>query len=446
MKPYNESLNSVKEVCGVNAYITNLNGLYALITITVVVLAVSIGYVSTPSYTLVSVVLASIIIGYTVALAGVVARVTQAEVVKESSLTVTRDEPVLAKVLVRHAIVKFLKFHDVQVFTDSGLEVVERSLTRRHEDEILVSVKLKSLVGRHRLGPLTLKFSLGGGLVKGEVLVNTYIDITTLPCIKTLRTSLSVRGPQSIGAMPSRGRGVGTQFFEVREYVPGDDFKRIEWKATARLSKLAVKELERESLRSVVMVLALDDDYFMKEVNAYDYVAREVINIVENFLRNNLHVKILIVTERGYSVSEKLTSLNHIPELLRTLASVEWPTELSATSSALRVSTWLTTSIVKTSCKDRCLIVYLCNVKNDVDIISLNKIYKELRALGHDVMFVIVPPALMKILKEPASKVDLALAKYELRYAVSLSKKIPKAVLTSNISTEILKKVLSIHT
>ncbi|PUA32511.1 MAG: hypothetical protein B7O98_07620 [Zestosphaera tikiterensis] len=437
----------VKEVCGVNAYVTNLDGLYALIVTTVVILAVAVGYASITSYTLVSTVLASLITGYVVTLASVVNRITQVEVVKDASLTVGRDEVLITEVMIRHTVVRFLKFYGVQIVTDNGLKIVDYSLTRRSGDEeVVVSIKLKSFVGRHRLGPLTLKYSLGGGLVRGEFLVNTYVDITTLPSIKTLRTSLSVRGLQSIGAMPSRGRGVGTQFFEVREYVPGDDFKRIEWKTTARLSKLAVKELEHESLRGVVMVLALDDDYFMREVNAYDHIAREVTNVVENFLRNNLYVKVLVVTERGYTVSEKLTSLNHISKLLKALADVEWPIELSATSSALRVSTWLITSIVKTSCKDRCLVVYLCNVKSDVDVISLNKVYRELKALGHDVMFIIAPPALMKILKEPAGKTDLALAKYELRHAISLSRKIPKTVLTSNISAEILKRILSIYT
>ncbi len=36
------------------------------------------------------------------------------------------------------------------------------------------------------------------------------------------------------GVIPSRVLGLGTEFYSMREYIPGDDPKRINWKATAR--------------------------------------------------------------------------------------------------------------------------------------------------------------------------------------------------------------------
>jgi uncharacterized protein (DUF58 family) len=45
-----------------------------------------------------------------------------------------------------------------------------------------------------------------------------------------------------------RRRGLGSDLRELREHVPGDPFKRIAWKATARTGKLMVREYESEIL------------------------------------------------------------------------------------------------------------------------------------------------------------------------------------------------------
>ncbi len=51
-------------------------------------------------------------------------------------------------------------------------------------------------------------------------------------------------------------RGPGLEFYEVREYQEGDDPRLIDWKATARLGKLIVKEMRKESSSPVILILA----------------------------------------------------------------------------------------------------------------------------------------------------------------------------------------------
>jgi len=53
-------------------------------------------------------------------------------------------------------------------------------------------------------------------------------------------------GTAGPGEATGRRRGMGTEYFGTREYYPGDPLKQIEWKATARLSKLMVKEYLEE--------------------------------------------------------------------------------------------------------------------------------------------------------------------------------------------------------
>ncbi|MFF3332123.1 DUF58 domain-containing protein [Streptomyces sp. NPDC002888] len=50
-------------------------------------------------------------------------------------------------------------------------------------------------------------------------------------------------------------RGEGTEFDSLREYVPGDDTRSIDWRATARQSAVAVRTWRPERDRHIVLVL-----------------------------------------------------------------------------------------------------------------------------------------------------------------------------------------------
>jgi uncharacterized protein (DUF58 family) len=57
------------------------------------------------------------------------------------------------------------------------------------------------------------------------------------------------------GAMVTRGRGQGTEFDALREYVVGDDVRSIDWRASARRSDVVVRTWRPERDRRVVCVL-----------------------------------------------------------------------------------------------------------------------------------------------------------------------------------------------
>jgi uncharacterized protein (DUF58 family) len=58
------------------------------------------------------------------------------------------------------------------------------------------------------------------------------------------------------GAYRSAFRGKGLEFAEVREYVPGDDVRSIDWNVTARHGRPFVKRFDEE--RELTVVVALD--------------------------------------------------------------------------------------------------------------------------------------------------------------------------------------------
>ena len=60
----------------------------------------------------------------------------------------------------------------------------------------------------------------------------------------------------SYGVHKTRQVGTGTELRGLRQYVPGDQFRMIDWKASMRLQKLIVREFESE--RNVSTVILID--------------------------------------------------------------------------------------------------------------------------------------------------------------------------------------------
>jgi uncharacterized protein (DUF58 family) len=50
-------------------------------------------------------------------------------------------------------------------------------------------------------------------------------------------------------------RGQGTEFDSLREYIPGDDTRSIDWRATARRGSVAVRTWRPERVRHILIVL-----------------------------------------------------------------------------------------------------------------------------------------------------------------------------------------------
>lgn len=70
------------------------------------------------------------------------------------------------------------------------------------------------------------------------------------------------RRPRTPGGSPTSRRGDGYEFVELREYVPGDDVRRIDWAASARSGDLQTRVI----LEDVALTLAaiLDDSPSMQ--------------------------------------------------------------------------------------------------------------------------------------------------------------------------------------
>lgn len=112
-------------------------------------------------------------------------------------------------------------------------------------------------VGQHGLHGLALEVHGAPGLFEVPLTFANPFGIEVLP--RSFAAWLpSPRGGRSKllapTGRPGRARGDGSDLRELREHRPGDPFRRIAWKASARRGQLLVRDFEREE-RDVVWVV-----------------------------------------------------------------------------------------------------------------------------------------------------------------------------------------------
>ncbi len=101
--------------------------------------------------------------------------------------------------------------------------------------------------------------------------------------------------PQA-GTARSRRGGAGVEFFGAREYRPGDEIRRINWKATARTGELVVTEYEEERAADVVVVLDVRAAAYrgVDPLELLDHSARGAATVVQGLLAQGNRVGLLL--------------------------------------------------------------------------------------------------------------------------------------------------------
>ncbi|MFX1257886.1 MAG: DUF58 domain-containing protein [Promethearchaeota archaeon] len=150
------------------------------------------------------------------------------------------------------------------------------------KDTIKFSYVLEPKVrGEYPLGPLsvTIKDRLGFNSLE-RIVPDSVTDILVYPPYEDIRRIEILGSKRSLqlnyGIQRSKQKGLGSEFFGMRKYVFGDQFRLIDWKASARTQKLIVKEFETE--RDVTVMILVDSSSTMAggaiENTKFEYAIR----------------------------------------------------------------------------------------------------------------------------------------------------------------------------
>ncbi len=121
--------------------------------------------------------------------------------------------------------------------------------------------------GLHHFGDVGVRLIGPLGLAGRQATIRLAMPCKVYPDLTAVREFALLartRALPEVGIRALRRAGLGTEFASLREYRDGDDYRDIDWKATARRGHPIVREFEPE--RNQVLVLAIDTGRLMTPV------------------------------------------------------------------------------------------------------------------------------------------------------------------------------------
>ena len=233
--------------------------------------------------------------------------------------------------------------------------------------------------------------------IEGYVDVSASVEV--MPKVKLITRATGIIKPRE--AFPrtplSRLGPYSTEFRSVREYVLGDPYRFINWKATARSPNgtLMVNEYEREGLRTILFIL--DSGRWMRygtwEENPLEYGILLILSLSRLLLRYNYNVGLWTTMGKVYPSS----GMGHYYKIQRALMGVEAKPAAYINDPTLRV-------MIN---RIRPLVIMVTSVNND----NVNWLSGFLRSLPtYGILLDIIPHSIIMKMSLPDIKCAKALA------------------------------------
>lgn len=202
------------------------------------------------------------------------------------------------------------------------------TIIRLHKDELVINkynVNCR-LRGQYRLGNPRLRIYNPSFLFFYESDIQSKSSLVVLPQIEQIEgVDLSTDFPKMYqGALPIRRIGTSGEFYGIREYFPGDDFKNINWRVFGRTRKLMVNQFEREDISDLMLVLDAREISGTGTIlrNPLNYSCRAAAALTSFFLRSRNRVGLTIYGET-VNVIPPDTGERHLYRILTALAEVK---------------------------------------------------------------------------------------------------------------------------
>ena len=160
--------------------------------------------------------------------------------------------------------------------------------------------------GFYTIGPVNLRSTDLFGLRVEEKAAEVFIELKVFPIIQYV-SHINVRPRRTKnwpGEIVSRKPGAGLEFYSVREYVPGDPLKRINWRASARFDDLLANQFMSELGGDTI--IALDARHISEMITPTDSMVTHSIRaaaiIAYRLLRDRNRVGLIVLGDNLHKV------------------------------------------------------------------------------------------------------------------------------------------------
>lgn len=123
------------------------------------------------------------------------------------------------------------------------------------------------------------------------------------------------------GEYVSAFKGRGMEFTEVREYMPGDDIRLIDWNVTARTGHLHVKEFREERELTVMLIVDVSSSgEFGSRDRLKNEISAEIASILAfSAIKNNDKIGLIVFSDKIEHYIPPKKGKAHIWNVIRTI-------------------------------------------------------------------------------------------------------------------------------
>ncbi|MFT7581786.1 MAG: hypothetical protein ACI9MR_003464 [Myxococcota bacterium] len=207
-------------------------------------------------------------------------------------------------------------------------------------------------IGDHWIHGFELSVTVVGGVFQVRTWISASRKVEALPKMFPLRADSPLRATRASlqehsGASNRRRRGLGMEIRELRDFQPGDPFKHIAWRASARRGKLVSREFESDLIMSTHILVDVSPSMFWGAVgrSRVDYALEMAYNLASVLLARRdktglvvydhaVRLRVASSTGKGHS-ARILGALMEAPHLVH-----EDRTELTDRELVERVARW----------------------------------------------------------------------------------------------------------
>jgi hypothetical protein len=353
-----------------------------------------------------------------------------------STLTIIENEQINIKMELKHQLFEVLRINNALIISDIGIKI-SKTIPRKIKNLLTIEILIHGYSGRHQIKEfiIFLEDPFLYFRYRIEILLKESLYIDIIPKQLYMEINVERNIPYiSYEAHLSKHKGLGTNILGIREYFPGDDYRKIDWKATARALRLMVKEFETHLYRNVIFIVSIHDKFFLGDPPAIEILLQLLLNLSIRIVESGLNLGIGVITEREILVSNKITKHN-LKYIYTLLASVTWPLiiEKKNYSSANRIIHWFVNELVGRFCSESCLVVIFMDVIDDLDIENLKRILKELMIRRYILKTFLINPTLIRFI---TSSIDVEEFK-DLNNEINMYKHVVKHFKEYNIISSI---------
>ncbi len=296
----------------------------------------------------------------------------------------------------------------VELAGSRGVLVLEAS-SKREGDSLRTTLMVFCMVGSHRIEEVALRVRLAALATTLDVVLRTGTTVRAVPRVGEAPVSTSAGAPYDVG-LSSVGRpGPGTQFYMNREYRPGDDLKRVDWKASSRTGKLVVKTFEREAYRRVLLVLPVSSGFLERASRALDVLVGETLRLAAELVRRGAEVAVSVVsgTSPDLPAYVRVRSTDDLADLADYFSRIRWSGASRDHSLEYRSALWTSFRLLAEGVVGRSVVVYLGAPESEVDLVAGRIVADLVKRMGHEPVFALVSPELLRLTHGEASAEDI---------------------------------------